>query len=89
MPTIRETADAADSTATTYTLGVGQTAQGTISSQSDHDYYRVNLVAGQTYTFAMIGTGVANDIDTLLQLRNSSARLSPTTTIAGPRNAVC
>jgi serralysin len=85
MPTIRETSDAAASTATTYTLAVGQTAQGTISTQADHDYYRVNLVAGQTYTFAMIGTGVANDIDdTLLQLRNSSGTVVANNDDGGP-----
>jgi serralysin len=73
MPNILETSDAAGSTTTTYTLGVGQTAQGTISTPTDHDWYRVELVAGQTYTFAMIGTGVSNDInDTYLQLHNSA-----------------
>ena len=85
MPNIRETADAAASTATTYTLGVGQTAQGTVSTQSDHDWYRVNLVAGQTYTFATIGTGVTNDLDdTYLQLRNSAGGLIAFDDDAGP-----
>jgi serralysin len=68
MPNIIETLDAAGSTATTYTLSVGETAQGQLSSSSDHDWYRVNLVAGQTYSFAMTGTGTNNAIDTYLRL---------------------
>ena len=47
MPNVIETTDAAASTATIYTLNVGDTAQGVLSSSSDHDWYRVNLVAGQ------------------------------------------
>jgi len=73
MPNVLETTDAAASTATTYNLGIGQTAQGVLGAASDHDFYRVNLVAGQQYTFAMIGTGVTNDVDdTFLRLRDSS-----------------
>lgn len=68
MPNVIETLDAAGSTATTYTLSVGQTAQGQLSTSSDHDWYRVNLVAGQTYSFAMTGTGTDNAIDTYLRL---------------------
>jgi Bacterial pre-peptidase C-terminal domain len=68
MPNVIETTDAAASTATIYTLNVGDTAQGVLSSSSDHDWYRVNLVAGQTYSFAMTGTGTDNAIDTYLRL---------------------
>src|SRR2546421_852404 len=68
MPDVIETTDAAGNTTTTYTLGIGQTAQGQLSSSSDHDWYRVNLVAGQTYSFAMTGTGTNNAIDTYLRL---------------------
>lgn len=51
-----EVADAAASTATTYNLDIGKTAQGQLGFAGDRDWYRVNLVAGKTYTFAMIGT---------------------------------
>lgn len=85
MPNIRETADAAASTVTTYALGVGQTVQGTVTTQTDHDWYRVNLVAGQTYTFAMIGTGVTNDLeDTFLQLRNNAGTVIASNDDGGP-----
>ena len=72
MPNLFETTDAAASTATTYNLGIGLTAQG-VAGAGDSDWYRVNLVAGQTYTFSVIATGISttND-DTFLRLRNAS-----------------
>jgi serralysin len=68
MPDVIETIDAAGNTTTTYTLTVGQTAQGQLSASTDHDWYRVDLVAGQTYSFAITGTGTDNAIDTYLRL---------------------
>src|SRR5512138_530107 len=75
LPSVTETADAAASTSTTYNLGVGQSAQGTIASLGDHDWYRINLVAGQTYSFALIGTGTNSLYDTYLNLRNSAGTI--------------
>jgi hypothetical protein len=75
LPNLVETTDAVASTSTTYSLGIGQTAQGNLSTGSDHDWWRVNLVAGQTYTFAEIGTGlnrVGGNGDTYLRLRDST-----------------
>jgi hypothetical protein len=72
MPNIIEIADAAAGVSTAYVLGVGQTAQGMLGTNGDHDWYRVNLVAGQTYTFAMTGTGINNVQDTFLQLYNAN-----------------
>jgi serralysin len=60
MPNIFETADAAANTSTSYTLTTGQIAQGTIATNNEHDWYRVDLAAGQTYTFALVGTGINN-----------------------------
>ncbi|CAG0981052.1 MAG: hypothetical protein F9K19_23745 [Rhizobiaceae bacterium] len=76
MPNIFETTDAAANIGTTYTLGIGQTAQGNLTA-GDNDFYRVNLVAGQTYTFALVGTGNAsvNVDDPFLELRNSAGTL--------------
>ena len=68
MPNVIETADAAANSSTTYTLGIGQTARGVVSAAGDHDFYRVNLVAGQTYTFALTGTGSNLLVDTYLRL---------------------
>ena len=58
MPDVIESIDAAGGASTTYTLAIGQTAQGSISTLGDHDWFRVDLVAGQTYTFALVGTGI-------------------------------
>lgn len=71
MPNIVESADAAASIATAYTLGIGQTARGTINVNGDHDWFEIDLVAGQTYTFAMTGTGTNNVLDTYLRLMSS------------------
>lgn len=68
MPDIFETTDASATTGTAYSLTAGQTAQGTLSTGADHDFYRVTLTAGQTYTFAMTGTGTNNVQDTYLNL---------------------
>ncbi|MCM2475684.1 protease [Rhizobium sp. CG5] len=72
MPNITETTDALASTGTTYRLGIGQTAQGTISSAADADWFRVSLTAGQTYTFALVGTGGSGVTDAYLRLLNAS-----------------
>ena len=68
LPQIVEGTDAAASTSTAYTLGLGQTARGTLATGADHDWYRVSLVAGQTYTFAMTGTGTNNVVNPFLRL---------------------
>ena len=72
LPNVTETGDAAANTSTAYSLGIGQTAQGSISVLGDHDWYKVNLVAGQTYSFAMIGTGTHSLQNTYLALRDSA-----------------
>jgi len=69
MPDVIESIDAAGGASTTYTLAIGQTAQGSISTLGDHDWFRVDLVAGQTYTFALVGTGSSGVRDPLLSLR--------------------
>lgn len=75
MPNIIEAVDAAAGSATAYTLSVGQTAQGALGSNGDHDWYRVTLTAGQTYTFAMTGTGTNNVRDPYLRLYDSSSQI--------------
>src|SRR5262245_16744167 len=75
MANVIETTDAANNTGTTYNLAVGETAQGHISpTAGDSDWYRVNLVAGHTYVFAMAGEGALADNakDTYLRLRDSA-----------------
>lgn len=65
----------ADSNATTASLILGAAASsGTLEANGDHDWYGVQLVAGQTYLFTTTSTGGA-DIDTTLMLRNSGGTL--------------
>lgn len=76
-PDIYEVLDAGASASTTYSLAIGQTAQGMISTSLEHDWFKVSLVKGQTYTFAAIGTsstGINALQDTYLTLRNSTGK---------------
>src|ERR1044071_6897389 len=75
LPTLVESTDAPANAGTPYTLSVGTTAQGTISAFGDRDWYRVTLVAGQTYTFAEIGTGQNSLQDTYLNLHDSNGAI--------------
>ncbi len=71
-PSQIEADDAPSSVATSYVLEVGQSAQGVLSSVADEDWFRVNLTAGQVYTFAVIGTGSAPLQDAYLYLKSSA-----------------
>jgi len=68
---ITETTDAAGGTTTTYALQIGDEAQGQLST-SDHDWYRINLVSGQTYSIVLTGIGANNCTDTYLRLYDST-----------------
>eukprot|EP00913_Durusdinium_trenchii_P021281 g19994.t1 len=71
---------------TVYTLRAGQTAQATLSTVGDADWYRVNLVAGQTYTAAMIreGATVEGVSDTYLTVRNANGTVIAANDDGGP-----
>jgi serralysin len=77
---LTSTAPVADSIAAssastaTLTLGAAPT-NGTIDANGDHDWFAVQLVAGQTYLFTTASTGAANDVDTTLMLRSASGAL--------------
>jgi serralysin len=64
--------DVGASTATAGALVVGQVLHGVLETAGDADWFRVDLVAGQTYTIAMVGTGTNNVRDTFLNLRNAA-----------------
>ncbi|WP_461307882.1 M10 family metallopeptidase C-terminal domain-containing protein, partial [Albidovulum sp.] len=68
-----EIGDAAAGTGTSYTIGIGDRFDGTISSTSDTDWVRVSLTAGQSYVFSVWGTGLAAGLDdSVLTLYNAS-----------------
>lgn len=67
-----ESTDAPESTATSYSIDIGQSFYGTISNASDEDWISVNLIAGQTYSFRLFGQGAGFLTDPFLRLRDAS-----------------
>ncbi|EJN01632.1 M10 family metallopeptidase C-terminal domain-containing protein [Phyllobacterium sp. YR531] len=75
MPSYIEASDAAANTSTTYSIGMGQAAQGELAYVGDHDWFRVDLQAGKTYTFAMGGTRTSDPHNTYTDAANTYLRL--------------
>ena len=57
------------STGVTLTLGIP--VNGVIDLDGDHDWYRIELVAGQKYTFTLTGNGPTPLSDPYLRLRDA------------------
>src|SRR5690348_9687444 len=57
-----------------FTLAVGGSETGVINSVGDHDWFRVDLVAGQSYVFTMTGSGALSD--TYLELYGPTLNLA-------------
>ena len=73
MPDFIETTDIGVTPETAGHLEVDTSYRGTISTRGDHDIFGIYLQAGQTYTFAMVGTGVVDQVrDTYLTLFNEN-----------------
>lgn len=53
MSNITATTDAAANVTTTYSLTVGDAAQSQLAAGGDQDWYRIDLLAGQTDTFGL------------------------------------
>lgn len=68
--TISESSDALASTATSYSISVGDTFTGTRSSTGDDDWVAITLTAGETYVFDLDGSsgggGTLSDTDLYL-----------------------
>jgi subtilisin family serine protease len=64
--------DFAASTSTRGTLSVGASTTGTLETTRDHDWFRVNLTAGQSYEFRLDSGTLFNPY---LYLRNSAGSL--------------
>jgi serralysin len=56
----------------TAVVPIGGSLYGTIETNGDHDWYRVNLAAGQTYQFRLHGMGTGQLRDPTLVLRDST-----------------
>jgi serralysin len=65
----------AGTAATNASLTIGNSVNGDTNLTGDHDWYAVQLVAGQTYLFTTEATGGATDTDTALYLRDSAGNL--------------
>lgn len=63
------------STASTTTLALDTNVNGVLSQTGDHDWYKVQLTAGQSYIFTTLQTGGAVDVDTALFLRDANGNL--------------
>ncbi|WP_283258449.1 M10 family metallopeptidase C-terminal domain-containing protein [Pseudomonas sp. GX19020] len=69
-----ETTDVGGSTGTATAIGTNTVIQGTIGTVNDNDFYRVTLVAGQTYMISLSRSG-GSTIDPYLELRNGTGAL--------------
>ncbi len=69
-------------TGTAASLVVGGTVNGNLDVSGDHDFYAINLVAGQTYIFRTAPTAT-NTTDTILTLRNAGGTQLATNDDAG------
>jgi len=63
------TDDFTDNTSTTGSVAIGGSSTGVVNSNGDRDWFRVSLLAGQTYRFNLNGSTLG---DPTLYLRNSS-----------------
>ena len=65
-------ADIPASTSTTASITVGGIGQGSLEVAGDHDWYAINLTAGQQITISLFGSGTNPVPDTYVDIRNSS-----------------
>lgn len=72
LPRIIESSDITASISTNAILTVNSSASGTINFLRDHDWYKIVLQSGHTYSFAAIGTGLNSLIDPYLYLHDNS-----------------
>ena len=78
--------DVAGSAATTENLAIGGGINSTIDASGDRDWFRVNLVAGQTYLFRTGSTTAVTEqtaVDTILTLRDAAGTQLATNDDAG------
>jgi len=72
LPKIIESSDITASTSTKAVISINSSASGVMNFLHDHDWYKVTLQFGHTYSFAAIGTGLNSLIDPYLYLRDNS-----------------
>jgi len=72
-----ETTDAPENAGTPYTIGVGDSFEGTLDTAGDRDWIAIELTEGQLYTFSMQGapSGVGTLADPFLYLYDANGDL--------------
>jgi serralysin len=73
-------------TSSTVTLTLGNMTTGEIETLGDHDWFRVDLVAGQSYSFTTSSTGAGGVTDTFLNLRDAAGNIISTNDDIGATN---
>jgi serralysin len=63
------------STATTASISVGGTVNSSLETAGDHDWFRINLTAGQTLVFSLDGSSLTPDPDSYLNLRDAAGNI--------------
>lgn len=76
-----EGADAAENASTAYSIGVGDTFSGTLSSLSDEDWISISLTEGESITINMVGGSLD---DPFLRLYDSTGTLITSNDDGGP-----
>lgn len=67
--------DIAGNSSTTSTIAIGSSISSVIETSNDHDWFRIELVAGQTITITLRGSGTTPLADPYLRLRDASGNL--------------
>jgi hypothetical protein len=76
--------DIAGDRSTTSTVSVGSVVTSSIEAASDHDWFRIDLVAGQAVTFSLNGSGTTPLGDPYLRLRDSIGTILAQNDDGGP-----
>lgn len=59
----------------TATIDLGQSRSGRVDFDGDTDWFAIELLAGQTYVFSLVGSPPGGLVDPLLQLHNAAGAL--------------
>ena len=71
-------------TSTAFSIAIGESETGVINVTGDHDWFRVELVAGQSYAFTLTGSGASPLPDAYLELYDSNGVLVSIDDDGGP-----
>ncbi len=84
----RTFADLPNSSRTTAIVAVNGSYDGELERRGDRDWIRVDLVAGETYTISLAGTGASSGLDTVLRVYAPGARSRSSGTLVASNDDV-